>query len=1059
MDEKNCSVMDISDVLARHPRHPSLIHIKKYNVKERRKLFEKAQESDSAEEKLSEKSPTYHSIHCTSLNKSVISKNKLLNVFEEDEMSVDANSNYIPVTASKPFKTHTALNNERLSNANKNLNFGSSQSYVSKPLAISPPVPVFVSRFGSNLRSENTGKIKKTEKFGYITDQPFKSTLISKVVWTGVSETQEKSDGSESGVFLNDPEGTSDENSVSPSKIAPQLHSPLPRSNHLDNHSSRTSKTQSIYSNTRPVLPPKPPRLLTQVSHTPTEHKVEKSKRSTSSAYEFLSNTHSVNLPVQVFQNSHKNVQRCSTFPIKSPTSSPDDRSPDKMANFLVFQSKEYSSTPQDLFLCKSVGVAEMKDKFERQSMCSETSSGNRSILINKSAENPHSKKNFFKQPKSKKFVTKKDIDNPNYERVRAEDSRTKPQSRVTFKESDEGADGSASGSKFGTRDKKLHKRFSSVHDEDWRNEILEEPTYADPRASDGRFVGRTDVDFDAAGYAIPSQEFPVQFTEDDNDEKSIYMRGFSKEERSYFKSKVSDAYSILRIGNNLSDDVALMTRSVSAGNIPKSGSASEHLDFIEHEKRLNYVSTIRRLTFKNVSKYEQVKSNLNVGLFEYALVVALKPPTSEDDNEIEDDDDFSSDHSKTDTIFSWPESLEESDLMTSNFCFPDASRWRTGSQLSGEMFCFFLTTGTGDRKFCWCLRYQPVGSDLPEAICVVSMIGEAGFYQQLLNSVREARMHSLELAQETLKSAHRLKLPRPNQELYINACDHEGFKYTGVLKRMTESHYSTARFGQLVKSLPISLLIQVVASMLLERRIILLAEQLSTLSSCILSLSTLLYPFTWPHTLITVLPPSLLELVHSPTPYILGMFSSCRNFVHDSSLDEVLVIDLDEGCFVRYVGDESRILPKKIQKALTLALSDVPKENGMRSCGITDVTLTEAYLRMFVEMCGHYKDFISSSAGTGNTFQGEEFVKAVSSSSIRLFLEWFSRTQMFQVFIHDRMKDSFVEDLFDQRIEEYKKEMEGFNNSANKFMRSKFFSFFKSYGSKIKKSLKSTFD
>ena len=42
--------------------------------------------------------------------------------------------------------------------------------------------------------------------------------------------------------------------------------------------------------------------------------------------------------------------------------------------------------------------------------------------------------------------------------------------------------------------------------------------------------------------------------------------------------------------------------------------------------------------------------------------------------------------------------------------------------------------------------------------------------------------------------------------------------------------------------------------------------------------------------------------------------------------------------------------------------------------------------------------------------FQGEEFVKAVSSSSIRLFLEWFSRTQMFQVFIHDRMKESFVE-------------------------------------------------
>ena len=58
------------------------------------------------------------------------------------------------------------------------------------------------------------------------------------------------------------------------------------------------------------------------------------------------------------------------------------------------------------------------------------------------------------------------------------------------------------------------------------------------------------------------------------------------------------------------------------------------------------------------MSKYEQVKSNLNVGLFEYALIVGLKPPTGEDDDEIEDDDDFTSSYSKSDTIFSWPESV-----------------------------------------------------------------------------------------------------------------------------------------------------------------------------------------------------------------------------------------------------------------------------------------------------------------------------------------------------------------------------------------------------------------
>jgi len=40
---------------------------------------------------------------------------------------------------------------------------------------------------------------------------------------------------------------------------------------------------------------------------------------------------------------------------------------------------------------------------------------------------------------------------------------------------------------------------------------------------------------------------------------------------------------------------------------------------------------------------------------------------------------------------------------------------------------------------------------------------------------------------------------------------------------------------------------------------------------------------------------------------------------------------------------------------------------------------------------------------------QRELFVKVVTSHSIRMFLEWFTLTQMFDVFITDRLKDDFV--------------------------------------------------
>jgi len=40
---------------------------------------------------------------------------------------------------------------------------------------------------------------------------------------------------------------------------------------------------------------------------------------------------------------------------------------------------------------------------------------------------------------------------------------------------------------------------------------------------------------------------------------------------------------------------------------------------------------------------------------------------------------------------------------------------------------------------------------------------------------------------------------------------------------------------------------------------------------------------------------------------------------------------------------------------------------------------------------------------------QRELFIKVVSSHSIRMFLEWFTLTQMFDVFITDRLKDDFM--------------------------------------------------
>ena len=63
-----------------------------------------------------------------------------------------------------------------------------------------------------------------------------------------------------------------------------------------------------------------------------------------------------------------------------------------------------------------------------------------------------------------------------------------------------------------------------------------------------------------------------------------------------------------------------------------------------------------------------------------------------------------------------------------------------------------------------------------------------------------------------------------------------------------------------------------------------------SVLSSTIHALSSLLYPFSWQHTFIPVLPTAMLDVVCSPTPYIIGITSNHLLKALTLPLDEVIV-------------------------------------------------------------------------------------------------------------------------------------------------------------------------
>ena len=68
-------------------------------------------------------------------------------------------------------------------------------------------------------------------------------------------------------------------------------------------------------------------------------------------------------------------------------------------------------------------------------------------------------------------------------------------------------------------------------------------------------------------------------------------------------------------------------------------------------------------------------------------------------------------------------------------------------------------------------------------------------------------------------------------------------------------------------------------------------------------ALASLLYPFSWQHTFIPVLPSQLLEVVESPTPFIVGVMTSDYNSILQLDMDQVVILDADNDQIYQAVG------------------------------------------------------------------------------------------------------------------------------------------------------------
>ncbi|KAG7495588.1 hypothetical protein JOB18_002460 [Solea senegalensis] len=453
-----------------------------------------------------------------------------------------------------------------------------------------------------------------------------------------------------------------------------------------------------------------------------------------------------------------------------------------------------------------------------------------------------------------------------------------------------------------------------------------------------------------------------------------------------------------------------------------------------------------------NISKSSLDKELRQRKLFEYFLVVSLQK-------------------SKTGTHYvptvtqQFPPKLERSFMLMREtedqlriipqFCFPDAKDWESVESYPSEMFSFVLTGVDGSRRFGYCRRLLPSGKGkrLPEVYCIVSHLGCFNLFSKVLDEVGRRRALSPALVQPFMRAIMEAQFPAPGRTITIKTFLPGSGTEVMELCRPSDSRLEHVDFECLFSCLSLRLLLRVFGSLLLERRVIFTADNLSTLSQCCHAVVALLYPFVWQHTYIPVLPSAMLDIVCTPTPFIVGLLSSSLPQLTELPLEEVLVVDLGNSRFLRQLDDEDSILPAKLQSALENVLErrkELANERGGDSDSVHLSTIvSEAFVRFFVELVGHYPLFItgeredgyssSSSSSPGLcSFQREGFRKAFPSKTVRRFVEVFMETQMFGWFIQEReLHQQALKGLFEVRVQDYLDSMhENEHRRVNRFLK-----------------------
>ena len=99
-----------------------------------------------------------------------------------------------------------------------------------------------------------------------------------------------------------------------------------------------------------------------------------------------------------------------------------------------------------------------------------------------------------------------------------------------------------------------------------------------------------------------------------------------------------------------------------------------------------------------------------------------------------------------------------------------------------------------------------------------------------------------------------------------------------------------------LLEALGVEKFLLILSAVLCERKLILIADETSTLITAVHAMGAMLHPFQWQHICIPLLPSKLLNYASTKVPYIMGIRRYLYQQLLKESLNDVILVDIDKG-------------------------------------------------------------------------------------------------------------------------------------------------------------------